>query len=225
MRTSALRVLFLLLPAAAAISVVADRPVTSGETPVQAIKGLLQRLLPGDDASHFDIRLTAATDDGWELSSTTASDGSVRVLLAGSNGVAVASALNHYLRSFARRSISWDGDNMAPLPSPLPPVTKAVKMARASKWSYYANVCTVSYSMAWWDWERWEREIDWMAFSGINLPLAFTGQEYIYQAVLNELGLKNSDMDSFFSGPALLAWYRMGNIRGIDGPLPQVCSN
>ena len=26
-----------------------------------------------------------------------------------------------------------------------------------------------------WDWERWEREIDWMALNGINLPLAFTG--------------------------------------------------
>ncbi len=30
-------------------------------------------------------------------------------------------------------------------------------------------------SYAWWDWERWEREIDWMALNGINLPLAFTG--------------------------------------------------
>lgn len=29
--------------------------------------------------------------------------------------------------------------------------------------------------MAWWDWGRWEREIDWMALNGINLPLALTG--------------------------------------------------
>ena len=35
----------------------------------------------------------------------------------------------------------------------------------------YAWVC----SYAWWDWERWEREVDWMALNGINLPLAFTG--------------------------------------------------
>ena len=33
-----------------------------------------------------------------------------------------------------------------------------------------------SYSMAYWDWERWEAEIDWMALQGINLPLAFTGK-------------------------------------------------
>ena len=38
-------------------------------------------------------------------------------------------------------------------------------------------------SFAWWDWERWEKEIDWMALQGINLPLAFTGQETIWQKV------------------------------------------
>jgi len=35
----------------------------------------------------------------------------------------------------------------------------------------------------WWDWKRWEKEIDWMALQGINLPLAFTGQEAIWQKV------------------------------------------
>lgn len=38
-----------------------------------------------------------------------------------------------------------------------------------------AQLCC-SYSMAFWDWERWEQEIDWMALQGINMPLAFTGQ-------------------------------------------------
>jgi hypothetical protein len=35
----------------------------------------------------------------------------------------------------------------------------------------------------WWDWRRWEKEIDWMALQGINLPLAFTGQEAVWQKV------------------------------------------
>jgi hypothetical protein len=38
-------------------------------------------------------------------------------------------------------------------------------------------------SYVWWDWARWEKEIDWMALHGINLPLAFTGQETIWQKV------------------------------------------
>lgn len=37
------------------------------------------------------------------------------------------------------------------------------------------NVCTFGYSYAHWDWKRWEREIDWMALNGINMPLAFVG--------------------------------------------------
>lgn len=52
-----------------------------------------------------------------------------------------------------------------------------------SRFRYYQNVCTFSYSSVWWDWPRWEREIDWMALNGINLPLAFTGQEALWQEV------------------------------------------
>lgn len=37
--------------------------------------------------------------------------------------------------------------------------------------------------MAFWQWDRWEQEIDWMALHGINLPLAFVGQEAIFQKV------------------------------------------
>lgn len=40
-----------------------------------------------------------------------------------------------------------------------------------------------SDSYAWWGWERWEKEIDWMALQGINLPLAFNGQEAIWKKV------------------------------------------
>lgn len=47
----------------------------------------------------------------------------------------------------------------------------------------YVILLTDSY--VWWDWERWEKEIDWMALQGVNLPLAFTGQETIWQRVFS----------------------------------------
>ena len=31
--------------------------------------------------------------------------------------------------------------------------------------------------MAFWNWSRWEQELDWMALHGINLPLGFTGEQ------------------------------------------------
>lgn len=53
---------------------------------------------------------------------------------------------------------------------------------------------------------RWEREIDWMAINGINLPLAFNGQEALYRRVFKKLNCTDADMDAYFTGPAFLAW-------------------
>eukprot|EP01043_Picozoa_sp_COSAG02_P044110 COSAG02_NODE_3903_length_6061_cov_2.511238_4_plen_41_part_01 len=40
------------------------------------------------------------------------------------------------------------------------------------------NVCTYGYSLAFVPWEYWVKHIDWMALNGVNMPLAFVGQEY-----------------------------------------------
>lgn len=58
----------------------------------------------------------------------------------------------------------------------------------------------------WWDWARWQRELDWMALNGINMALAFTGQEAVWQRVYLQLGLDQGDVDRHFTGPAFLAW-------------------
>lgn len=112
--------------------------------------------------------------------------------------------------------------NSVPKAGSLPLVDSAgVRVQRSVPWSYYQNVVTVSYSSVWWDWERWQEEIDWMALQGINLPLAFTGQEAIWQKVFSQFNLSKADLDDFFGGPAFLAWARMGNLHAWGGPLPQ----
>ena len=60
--------------------------------------------------------------------------------------------------------------------------------------------------MAFWNWTRWQQEIDWMAMNGVNLPLAFTAQESIWQMVYKQLGLTQQELDQHFAGPAFLAW-------------------
>lgn len=52
------------------------------------------------------------------------------------------------------------------------------------------------------------------------MPLAFTGQEYVWRLLFNSYGLNDTDLTDFFTGPAFLAWGRMGNIRAWAGPLP-----
>ena len=80
-------------------------------------------------------------------------------------------------------------------------------VSQSFRFHYYQNVCTVSYSFAWWNWTRWEREIDWMAMSGINLALAFNGQEAIWQRVYLKMNLTQQELDQHFGGPGFLAWY------------------
>uniref|UniRef100_A0A8C4WWI4 Alpha-N-acetylglucosaminidase n=1 Tax=Eptatretus burgeri TaxID=7764 RepID=A0A8C4WWI4_EPTBU len=90
------------------------------------------------------------------------------------------------------------------------------------KWRFlfYQNVCTPSYSFVWWSWKRWEYEIDWMALHGVNLALAYTGQEAIWRKVYLSLGMSQKEVDAHFAGPAFLAWARMGNLHSWAGPLP-----
>lgn len=116
-------------------------------------------------------------------------------------------------------SISWTGDNLSPIKIP-PPFPSTIKITRKYNNTYYLNVCTFSYSFVWWDWSRWERELDFMAMRGVTLALAFTGQESVMLETLKQLGVSEENiLNEYFSGPAFLAWQRMGNIRGYGGPI------
>lgn len=76
--------------------------------------------------------------------------------------------------------------------------------------------------MVWWDWARWQRELDWMALRAINLPLAFNGQESVFRQVfINHFNMTKAQADNYFNGPAFLAWNRMGNIQTWSGPLSE----
>lgn len=60
-----------------------------------------------------------------------------------------------------------------------------------------------------------------MALRGVNLPLAWVGQEKILVDVFQEIGLTDGEISSFLSGPAFQAWNRFGNIQGFwHGDLP-----
>lgn len=143
-----------------------------------------------------------------------------RIVLRGSSGVAVASALKQYLEQFCRVNVS---NPLLPLrvPAVLPAVPQKIRVVTPYERRYFFNYCTFSYSMAWWDWPRWERMIDWMALNGINMPLAATGQEGTWQLVLRDLGFSDQQIGKFLVGPAYLPWSWMGNIDGLGGPLPQ----
>ena len=108
----------------------------------------------------------------------------------------------------------------ATLPEVLPAVTKKERHETGLKLRYDLNYCTFSYTMAFWDWDRWEKEIDWMALHGINLPLAMTGVESVWYNVLKKLGYNKEEINEFISGPGFMAWWLMNNLEGWGGPNP-----
>ena len=143
-----------------------------------------------------------------------------KIMLRGNDGVSVASALNYYLTNYAHCDYSWNGSNLK-FPDPVPVVKEKVRKVTPYKYRHYFNYCTFSYTTPWWDWERWQFEIDYMALHGINMPLAMIGQNAVWDRVYRKLGFDDEDMDRFFTGPAYFMWFWAGNIDGWCGPLPQ----
>ena len=181
----------------------------------EAAYAVVERLLP-EHAEQFIIELlTEENTDFFEIESM---DG--KIILRGTTGVDVISALNWYLKYYCNCHVSWCGSNLE-LPETLPAVSEKFRRVSQYKYRYYFNYCTFSYTMAFWDWGRWEKEIDWMALNGINMPLAITGEEAVWREVYHDLGLSDDDLKKFFVGPAYFGWGWMGNIDGWGGPLPQ----
>jgi len=179
-------------------------------------KGFINRLVP-EHKDQFIVEYLPKSDssDVFEIESIDR-----KIVLRGNNGVSVASALHYYLKQFCNSDISWNG-NQLNLPEVLPAVPTKVRETSPYRYRYYLNYVTFNYSMAWWDWERWEREIDWMALHGINMPLAVGGQNSIWQRVYRELGFTDEELSAFFSGPAYTGFHWMGLVDGYGGPLPQ----
>lgn len=190
---------------------------TASATPCTDAAGrLLHRIIPAQ-ADQFDLQQIDADNskDVFEIESN-----GDRIVLRGNNGVSLASALNWYLKYDCHCQISWCGDNLN-LPNPLPHVERKLRIVSPYPHRVAFNFCTFSYTMAFWDWNRWQREIDWMAMHGINMPLAITGHEAVWQNVLRKYGMSEDEIHQFLCGPAFFAWQWMANLEGWGGPLPQ----
>ncbi|OAY30937.1 alpha-N-acetylglucosaminidase [Manihot esculenta] len=197
-----------------------------------AARGVLRRLLPSH-SSAFEFRIVSKEQCGGESCfiiknhPSYTRPGTPEIIISGVTGVEVLAGLHWYLKYWCGSHISWEKTGGAQLNSIpdlgfLPRVqVSGISVQRPIPWNYYQNAVTSSYTFAWWDWERWEKEIDWMALHGINLPLAFTGQEAIWQKVFKKFNISKVELDDFFGGPAFLAWSRMGNLHRWGGPLPQ----
>ncbi|WP_071145104.1 alpha-N-acetylglucosaminidase [Bacteroides ihuae] len=178
------------------------------------IKGLLERIDQGASKKFIVEVVNQQNNDFFELDQKGS-----KVVIRGNNYVSIATGLNWYLKYYAGIQLSWNGMS-AKLPKVLPAVKEKKHFETPLKLRYDFNYCTYSYSMAFWDWNRWEQEIDWMALHGVNLPLAIVGEECVWFNMLKKLGYSKKEINEFIAGPAFLAWWEMNNLEGWGGPNP-----
>lgn len=202
-----------LLPAALLAMAVAScsRP----DATVRAAYDLIERVTPGY-GRQFRLEHIASTPgtDVYEIGSRKG-----KVLLRGNNPVALATAYHQYLKYDCNAHLSWCGDQLR-LPERLPLPDTLRRDTIRGRYRVYMNYCTVSYSAAFWDWERWQREIDFMAMNGINMPLSVVGLEAVWYNTLRKHGFTDLEARGFLAGPAHAAWQWMQNLQSYGGPLP-----
>ena len=177
------------------------------------IQGLLERIDKGASRK-FVIEQVKSPTDFFELDQQ-----GNKVVIRGNNYVSIATGLNWYLKYYAGVQLSWNGMT-ARLPDALPAVPQKERHETEMAYRYDFNYCTHSYTMAFWDWKRWEQEIDWMALHGINLPLAIVGTDVVWYNVLSKLGYTKDEINEFIAGPAFQGWWLMNNLEGWGGPNP-----
>ena len=205
-------VIYLLLLCAGALQALA------ADGSVKAVQALAARIVPGH-AGSFVFRLMPQKDrkDVFCLRQ----DGA-RIVVSGNNANAMAMGLNHYLNRYCHTTVSWYADDTVPMPARLPALPHPVTVTARVPHRFFLNYCTYGYTMPFFGWKEWERVIDWMALNGVNMPLAITGQETVWRNVWRQMGMDDSEIRAYFTGPAYLPWHRMANIDAWNGPLPQV---
>jgi alpha-N-acetylglucosaminidase len=192
-----------------------DDGSSSPDTAIASARGVLGRLL---GSRSDEIALAWAPpqqrNEGYVISASRG-----RVHIKGSSGVALCRGAYAYLREACNAMVTWSGQHLA-LPAVFPDYRER-RVVCPYEFVQYYNPVSFGYSTPFWNWTRWERELDWMALHGITMALAMEGQEAIWQRIWLKIGITHEELGRYFTGPGYLPWHRLGNLDNFDGPLPQ----
>ncbi len=183
------------------------------------LNGMLERICGAGASDKFELVVDGSLAENGKDVFIISSSGS-RPCIKGNSVLSVATGINWYLNHTARINLTWNRLNTDLSGTYLPLPQKEEKHVCSADYRYYLNYCTFSYSMAFWSWERWEKELDWMALHGINMPLMLVGMDVVWKNILTELGYSASEIADFVAGPGFQAWWLMNNLEGWGGPNP-----
>lgn len=177
-------------------------------------RGVLERLIP-KQASQFELVLVPATDgrDRWRLS-----NGGGHIRVEGSSPSAALFGVNWYLKYLAHAQISPNGDHI-PARQHFPLPRRPIEGTTPYPIRYALNENVDGYTAPYWDWPRWQREIDVLALSGINAVLVERGTDSVLYDTFREFGYDDAEIRGWITQPAHQNWQLMGNLCCFDGPI------
>lgn len=175
------------------------------------VKGFLERNLP---AVKEDIIVSIEPGEK-DYFLITSGDG--KLYVKANNCISAFHGIYAYLKTYCNVQLSWCANTEIKIDRLVMFDGEFSKMIE-QKYRVYMNYCTLDYSMCWWDFDRWEKEIDFMAMNGINMPLAVVGTEAVWYETLLQLGFSKTEALQSVSGPAFWAWQLMTNIEGYLPP-------
>ncbi|MBQ9467858.1 MAG: alpha-N-acetylglucosaminidase C-terminal domain-containing protein [Clostridia bacterium] len=185
------------------------------EDTVNEIRGIVARLLGAEYDSWFTFDVCDNPNgNGKDFFMIEDSDGKVKI--SGSDGTCIAAGLNWYLKYFCSVHISQETAQVR-MPSVCPTVGEPVMKETAQKIRYAYNYCTLSYTMAFYGYEDWRRELDWLYLNGVNLILDLSGVEALWVSYLQKLGYSADEAKNYACGPGYKAWWLMGNLENFNG--------
>ena len=179
-------------------------------------KDLVSRILP-DLSDSFEFEIIPAKE-GHDIFEFEGKNG--KIVLRGNSTLSQCVAFNWYLKYHVNGHVSMNGVQLD-LSHGLPIPESKTRMISRADIRYFFNYCTFAYSTPWWDWDQWEKLIDWMALQGINLPLAVTGQEAVWLAIGKRFGMTDAEIEDFLAGPPYLPFQWMGCLDSFGKVLPR----
>lgn len=186
--------------------------VETGE--LQPARLALQRLIP---SLQSQIALSALrSKDGRDAFRISGTAGHVKV--EATSNVAALFGVNWYLQNVAHMQISPNGDQIrsaTKLPAPPAPIEESSPYSIR----YALNENSDGYSTPYWDWPRWQREIDVLAASGINTVLVERATDMVLYRTFRDFGYSDSEIRHWITQPAHQNWQLMGNMCCFDEPI------
>jgi alpha-N-acetylglucosaminidase len=178
-------------------SIDAARAVLTREMPHLAAQIHLS-LAPGDYAGKPDgFRIRGASGDIHVVAAT------VPTLLFG---------VNWYLKYVAHLNVSTNGSQLGSPGLRLPGLDAPVNLPAPYPFRYALNENTDGYTTPYWNFARWQHEIDVLALSGFNAVLIQRGNDLAVYRAFRDIGYQDTDIRHWITHPAHQNWQLMGNI-------------